>query len=129
MRVTCITEMSCFLFFFQAEDGIRDATVTGVQTCALPISRTQGSWLVWIVGTISLMLSFYVIYLGTKVFMRFVWGAMILTWVMLAVYAGVLLSVNPDIIHQGMMLVQNIDYQQVFAKAQELGWTPGFVSI
>src|SRR6266542_5170546 len=26
-----------FLFFFQAEDGIRDATVTGVQTCALPI--------------------------------------------------------------------------------------------
>src|SRR5207245_3046343 len=28
------------LFFFQAEDGIRDATVTGVQTCALPISET-----------------------------------------------------------------------------------------
>src|SRR3989442_2146614 len=27
-------------FFFQAEDGIRDADVTGVQTCALPISRT-----------------------------------------------------------------------------------------
>src|SRR5689334_25096842 len=29
--------MSLF-FFFQAEDGIRDGTVTGVQTCALPIS-------------------------------------------------------------------------------------------
>src|SRR2546429_2318468 len=31
---------SCFLFFFffQAEDGIRDVAVTGVQTCALPIS-------------------------------------------------------------------------------------------
>src|SRR5438128_11940184 len=29
----------CFFFFFQAEDGIRDATVTGVQTCALPISK------------------------------------------------------------------------------------------
>src|SRR2546430_13085003 len=26
-------------FFFQAEDGIRDLTVTGVQTCALPISE------------------------------------------------------------------------------------------
>src|SRR5260370_12507391 len=26
-------------FFFQAEDGIRDSSVTGVQTCALPISR------------------------------------------------------------------------------------------
>src|SRR5438093_12294660 len=29
-----------FFFFFQAEDGIRDWSVTGVQTCALPISRT-----------------------------------------------------------------------------------------
>src|SRR2546430_9662723 len=28
----------CTFFFFQAEDGIRDLTVTGVQTCALPIS-------------------------------------------------------------------------------------------
>src|SRR5256886_5767225 len=28
-------------FFFQAEDGIRDLTVTGVQTCALPISLTS----------------------------------------------------------------------------------------
>src|SRR5256885_15990965 len=29
-----------FFFFFQAEDGIRDYKVTGVQTCALPISLT-----------------------------------------------------------------------------------------
>src|SRR5207302_6888908 len=29
---------SIYLFFFQAEDGIRDFHVTGVQTCALPIS-------------------------------------------------------------------------------------------
>src|SRR5699024_11357031 len=27
----------CLVFFFQAEDGIRDRNVTGVQTCALPI--------------------------------------------------------------------------------------------
>src|SRR6266498_1301535 len=32
--------MLCF-FFFQAEDGIRDADVTGVQTCALPISSIK----------------------------------------------------------------------------------------
>src|SRR5437660_12457859 len=32
-------------FFFQAEDGIRDGHVTGVQTCALPISnRAQDAW-------------------------------------------------------------------------------------
>src|SRR3712207_8010978 len=30
--------MSIVFFFFQAEDGIRDIGVTGVQTCALPIS-------------------------------------------------------------------------------------------
>src|SRR5262249_59401989 len=30
-------------FFFQAEDGIRDWSVTGVKTCALPISRILGS--------------------------------------------------------------------------------------
>src|SRR5437667_5815714 len=36
----CVTYYSCFyfFFFFQAEDGIRDRDVTGVQTCALPIS-------------------------------------------------------------------------------------------
>src|SRR5256885_1892123 len=31
-----------FFFFFQAEDGIRDYKVTGVQTCALPISGQHG---------------------------------------------------------------------------------------
>src|SRR5207248_8293274 len=35
---------SCSRFFFQAEDGIRDRTVTGVQTCALPISRSSTAW-------------------------------------------------------------------------------------
>src|SRR6201988_5465793 len=40
----------CFLFFFQAEDGIRDLIVTGVQTCALPIylfyygTGNPGTW-------------------------------------------------------------------------------------
>src|SRR6266513_4056516 len=32
-----VTKNMCFFFFFQAEDGIRDRNVTGVQTCALPI--------------------------------------------------------------------------------------------
>src|SRR5476649_3063002 len=32
----------CFFFFFQAEDGIRDHCVTGVQTCALPILHDRG---------------------------------------------------------------------------------------
>src|SRR2546430_4398437 len=36
-----------FFFFFQAEDGIRVLTVTGVQTCALPISRALASWWGW----------------------------------------------------------------------------------
>src|SRR5207247_5634381 len=35
------TLLFIFLFFFQAEDGIRDPLVTGVQTCALPIWRIE----------------------------------------------------------------------------------------
>src|SRR6266581_6591649 len=39
--------MSCSFFFFQAEDGIRDGRVTGVQTCALPIwGEIQGTAMV-----------------------------------------------------------------------------------
>src|SRR3712207_8883528 len=44
---TCITtwlyvyRYVLYFFFFQAEDGIRDIGVTGVQTCALPISDHQ----------------------------------------------------------------------------------------
>src|SRR2546430_11053858 len=38
------------VFFFQAEDGIRDLTVTGVQTCALPICRAA-AWLRRAAGT------------------------------------------------------------------------------
>src|SRR2546422_11744419 len=37
MRVVLIVSCVSF-FFFQAEDGIRDVAVTGVQTCALPIA-------------------------------------------------------------------------------------------
>src|SRR5687768_18478240 len=34
-------KLSFVVFFFQAEDGIRDVAVTGVQTCALPIYEQQ----------------------------------------------------------------------------------------
>src|SRR5437762_8045306 len=44
-----------FFFFFQAEDGIRDTSVTGVQTCALPIYGFEGP------GTVSVRP-----WLGTK---------------------------------------------------------------
>src|SRR2546429_4898931 len=38
----CYLPRVCVLcFFFQAEDGIRDVAVTGVQTCALPICNTR----------------------------------------------------------------------------------------
>src|SRR2546429_1450780 len=35
-----VGEAVMYVFFFQAEDGIRDVAVTGVQTCALPISSS-----------------------------------------------------------------------------------------
>src|SRR2546425_11587096 len=37
-----VTRVYLFFFFFQAEDGIRDKLVTGVQTCALPIWVDDG---------------------------------------------------------------------------------------
>src|SRR2546425_13301830 len=39
-----VTQSIIYFFFFQAEDGIRDKLVTGVQTCALPISRGGASF-------------------------------------------------------------------------------------
>src|SRR5437773_6773253 len=47
IRVQCVENFHCsrywrqVVFFFQAEDGIRDRDVTGVQTCALPISDDE----------------------------------------------------------------------------------------
>src|SRR2546422_3130453 len=38
IRDVAVTGVQTCVFFFQAEDGIRDVAVTGVQTCALPIS-------------------------------------------------------------------------------------------
>jgi len=41
--VVCCSQavLMTMFFFFQAEDGIRDRDVTGVQTCALPISEVE----------------------------------------------------------------------------------------
>src|SRR5256885_4151944 len=40
---SCVVYFFLFFFFFQAEDGIRDYKVTGVQTCALPIFRVRAA--------------------------------------------------------------------------------------
>src|SRR5437764_10960713 len=40
---SCTCLYTLILFFFQAEDGIRDTSVTGVQTCALPICSDHSS--------------------------------------------------------------------------------------
>src|SRR5260370_26956638 len=39
----CVNDLQVYFFFFQAEDGIRDSSVTGVQTCALPICASAAS--------------------------------------------------------------------------------------
>src|SRR2546425_10817594 len=45
----CVSR-TVLLFFFQAEDGIRDKLVTGVQTCALPISPATVAVVVVVIG-------------------------------------------------------------------------------
>src|SRR5260370_1825607 len=45
LREVVLLVVCTYIFFFQAEDGIRDSSVTGVQTCALPIwSRPPVNW-------------------------------------------------------------------------------------
>src|SRR2546425_2993252 len=46
-------DLRCFFFFFQAEDGIRDKLVTGVQTCALPISSDRAAHAVLLVEDVT----------------------------------------------------------------------------
>src|SRR5207249_5807778 len=63
----------CSFFFFQAEDGIRDRNVTGVQTCALPIlfsvfgslalvltPRHHRALLPYVAGVVSLVAAFFI---------------------------------------------------------------------
>src|SRR5256885_10851714 len=45
-RLLCGGDNACVFFFFQAEDGIRDYKVTGVQTCALPISVPKDGFVI-----------------------------------------------------------------------------------
>src|SRR5260370_19935033 len=45
--IRCFRSCDQIFFFFQAEDGIRDSSVTGVQTCALPISIVDGDRLLY----------------------------------------------------------------------------------
>src|SRR2546425_7732516 len=46
-RVTDLVSVAVVFFFFQAEDGIRDKLVTGVQTCALPIYFRNDMLVAW----------------------------------------------------------------------------------
>src|SRR5256885_7179033 len=45
--------MLVYFFFFQAEDGIRDYKVTGVQTCALPIYLGAANLLGYLIGALA----------------------------------------------------------------------------
>src|SRR5438067_5677469 len=49
-RTTSPKRTKSTFFFFQAEDGIRDRNVTGVQTCALPISSPPNAFTVGLGG-------------------------------------------------------------------------------
>src|SRR5688572_25162967 len=55
-------------FFFQAEDGIRDLTVTGVQTCALPISCQMSKRARYLTGAfiVALLMAFTALFFGSQ---------------------------------------------------------------
>src|SRR5690606_40255068 len=65
-------------FFFQAEDGIRDFHVTGVQTCALPISRSGRQYARG--HQYAFMASIRVHGIDTRVGYRYICGVLIHVW-------------------------------------------------
>src|SRR3712207_9010793 len=62
------------VFFFQAEDGIRDIGVTGVQTCALPILIGMSAWVLHHSVIAGLLMC------ALKVVLRFANRARVVTW-------------------------------------------------
>src|SRR5690625_7916079 len=56
-REKTISVIGDVFFFFQAEDGIRDGHVTGVQTCALPISSRRARTVLWAMEHATLMMA------------------------------------------------------------------------
>src|SRR2546430_5664841 len=65
MSIFLVQENSQRFFFFQAEDGIRDLTVTGVQTCALPISSITSAIVFALMGSSATKISASVIDLSS----------------------------------------------------------------
>src|SRR5256885_6008168 len=87
MHVICCVTLSAasvvirFFFFFQAEDGIRDYKVTGVQTCALPISFHPvlvPVLLVLSTAKFALVVMFYMHLKADSKFFTFLFGAPLL---------------------------------------------------
>jgi len=62
--------ISLLYFFFQAEDGIRDHCVTGVQTCALPILCTKGSHTLYAVHTYATKVASTIVYEKPKLTLK-----------------------------------------------------------
>src|SRR5690625_6497005 len=63
---------SCFFFFFQADDGIRDGHVTGVQTCALPISSGAA-----VAISVHVGFSGALVFAATPLISKALWGLLI----------------------------------------------------
>src|SRR2546429_2458523 len=61
-----VTTFDRICFFFQAEDGIRDVAVTGVQTCALPISSGKRRWIAGLAVALVLALVAAAVFLSRR---------------------------------------------------------------
>src|SRR5699024_11928148 len=83
--------------FFQAEDGIRYRNVTGVQTCALPISSLQSLFMIIFFTTVGLGASFKLIKLGGKLLVIYLLAASALTVIQntLGVSLASVLGIDP----------------------------------
>src|SRR3712207_7189091 len=99
-RGTRREKKSGLVIFFQAEDGIRDIGVTGVQTCALPISVTPAVVYRWL-GHPVVVGSVYLLFLGIIVIHGLLIWQNPLERVAALVVSGVIVMVTVHMVRRG----------------------------
>src|SRR2546430_9272497 len=102
-----------FFFFFQAEDGIRDLTVTGVQTCALPISRLAPRERAAVRRLLEQVSTEVTLSRRAETYLRYYTGA----------FAGVVVVLGAVVVFAGVRLAGHLSRQLSRPIDELVGWT------
>jgi amino acid transporter len=91
----------------------------------LSYTNSDSQWVVWIMGTIILAVTFYIMSRGTKAVMKVFWVTFWCMWVMLIAFVIVALTAGPDRTIAGMEALQGIKFSDLTAKVNEISGGAG----